>query len=436
MLMKIECLDEKEDIGRDEIYLVSEDVRFPLASTLDGSWPMNDDTEVNPFIIVDTRVAGPETGQTPLSFKTRMRLREDDFDLLENPTDDTYKTFDVTWGEDETIKITHQDNDSHYILTFQSFTVPFADPTPTGSSADSDGDGLSDRNEFLLSTQDGTVQPGIIEGFNGLADPGHKELFVEIDSVGSDNQVPFHAKQMVASQFYNHDITLRVDDGFFGGGGQQVLPYQETVTIDDLRRFKEPTDPSNTDYFADVRNNLFRYGLFVEQTVGEGRLGNAVGKDFIVANFPGLGLTLTAQYTPILFMHEMGHTLNLCHRAGDRGKTVSATCPTPPNWNGGCTQYCGVGQDSNTAMGSETTFDLVTDVIVSALPGVGAGIVVGGLVVFLLSGGIGAIIAGVAAGIIVALAGTVLGLSNFPLVDFYQRFVDYHPNEWANLRFW
>jgi hypothetical protein len=172
MLTKIECLDEEEDIGRDEIYLVSEDVRFPLAANLDGSWPMNDDTKIDPYLIVDARVAAPKTNnQTSLSFKTRMRLREDDFDLLENPTDDTYKVFDVTWGENETIEITHQDNDSHYILTFRSFTVPFADPTPlTPMTQDSDGDGLSDALEFKISSQDSTLRPPdvpLTEGYNG-----------------------------------------------------------------------------------------------------------------------------------------------------------------------------------------------------------------------------------------------------------------------------
>lgn len=59
VLTRIECLDEREDVGRDEIYIVSEDVRFPAGFDLDGYWPMNDDTEMLANVIVDVRVASP-----------------------------------------------------------------------------------------------------------------------------------------------------------------------------------------------------------------------------------------------------------------------------------------------------------------------------------------------------------------------------------------
>jgi hypothetical protein len=296
VLSRIECKDEREDVGHDEIYVVVEDVRFPLVPTLDGYWPMNDGTEVFPVTIVDTRVSEPNI---PLNFKSRIKLRESDSEFFESPTDDTYKTFEVEWGEEGTTTITHQDGDSHYILTFRWFTTFFGDPTP-GEDADSDGDGLLESDEFLISTQDSSVQRTNIEGYNGLADPQRRELFVEIDAIGSDHKMPFDAKQMVASQFYFNAISPRFDDGYLGGG--EVLPHEETVTMDDLEnRFR-------LNHFWTERNNRFRYGLFVDKTSGEGNNGVARGPNFIVSRAIMLG-----QFSAIVLMHELGHTLSLCH---------------------------------------------------------------------------------------------------------------------------
>ena len=46
MLTRIECRDEQEDLGSDEIYLVAEDVRFPHHPGLRGYWALNDGKEV------------------------------------------------------------------------------------------------------------------------------------------------------------------------------------------------------------------------------------------------------------------------------------------------------------------------------------------------------------------------------------------------------
>jgi hypothetical protein len=85
-----------------------------------------------------------------------------------------------------------------------------------------------------------------------------------------------------------------------------------------------------------------------------------------------------------------------------------------------------VGQESVTAMGSDTTFDLIVEIIAPwGLAGVGAGVVIGGLI----GGPPGAIIGGIIGGIV----GSIFGSTQ---ADFYLRFVDYHVNEWAELRFW
>jgi hypothetical protein len=227
---------------------------------------------------------------------------------------------------------------------------------------------------------------------------------------------------MVASQFAYHQVTPRFDDGYLGGG--QILPYVETFTPNDLTTFRN----DNTK-FSEHRRNMghFRYVLSVDVLEGgEGFFGqgsfNCPPCDLIFRSVPVLGETLIAQAQPIFFMHELGHTLGLCHRFGDIGRTCS-TCPTPAGWPG-CAQYCGVDQSSTTAMGSETGLDRLTDIVGPGLAGAGAGIVVGGLI----GGPPGAVVGGIVGGIL----GGIFGATQ---ADFYERDVNYHDNEWNAIAF-
>lgn len=422
VLTKIKCGDEEEDIGADEIFLVAEDVRFPATTNLDGSWPMNDETEISPSIVVDIRVAGvPIAGELALNYKTRMRLREADWTFFEKPTDDTYKIFDVMWGETGTYQVEHETDDAHYVLTFRSFTVLFADVDPR-LNEDVDGDGLSAMAESLLSRQDVSVQPTRIEGYNGLADPGRKEMFVEIDALGEDQQMSYDTKQMVVSQYYYHDISMRMDDGFLGGG--QTLLYREFVTIDDALDIR-----SNRANFWPERQNLFRYGLFVDNLTG-GEGSNGVGQfppntTFVVAKQTELG-----QFSAIVLMHEIGHTQGLCHPDGDgKPPMVSGTCPTPADWQyARCRHYCGVDGDDSTAMGADIGGELVAGIVAGAV----IGALIGAYIGFGLGGGWGAVIGGFVGGLIGGFVGGILGLFNS---DAYLRFVNFNLHEWKALVF-
>ena len=425
VLTNIHCIDEQEDIGSDELYLTAEDVRYPASFDLDGYWSMNDGTRRSPGVVIDVR-ALPATAP-PGSYRTRLQLRESDFTIFESPTDDTFESFELEWNEDGTATHTYQSDDAHYVLTFRWFTVNFRDPNPT-ENADSDRDGFKEDVEAHLSIQDPTVQPQDaagnlirVPGYDGLADPGRRELWVEIDASGSDQAFLFDAKQMAASQFAYHGVAPRFDDGYLGGG--QILDYVETWTPNDL-----DANRNNDARFSPHRRGLghFRYALLVSVLEnGEGFFGegsfNCPPCDFIFRGVPVLGQTLIAQAQPIFFMHELGHTLGLCHRVGDVGRTCS-TCPTPASFDG-CKQYCGVDQSSTTAMGSETTADRLTDFAGPTLAGIGAGIVVGGLI----GGTPGAIVGGIIGGIAGLFAGATTA-------DFYERVVNYHDNEWQVIR--
>jgi hypothetical protein len=257
-----------------------------------------------------------------------------------------------------------------------------------------------------------------------LADPERRELFTEIDAVGADHSLRFDAKQMVASQYYFHDISPRFDDGYLGGG--QVLPYKEIVTFDDLQTTYYPT------HLWAERKKHYRYGLFVDkmedETLGRGANGraNRPGKRFIVSR-----TTLIGQFSPIVMIHEMGHTLGLCHPIGT--KEPPSPSPTCEGWIKGdvpgCNHYCGVGEDDITAMGDDIDlFNL--NIIPWAALGAGVGVLVGvGIGTLFGNPVLGAIIGGAAGTILGGIVGGVLGS------DAYQRVVDYHPNEWAALIF-
>jgi hypothetical protein len=425
VLTQIHCIAQQEFVGSDELYLTAEDVRYPASFDLDGYWSMSSGKKRSPGIVIDVR-ALPATAP-PGSYRTRLRLRESDPAIFERRWDDTFESFELEWNEGGTATRTVQSDGAHYVLTFRWFTVNFRDPNPT-ENADSDGDGLKEDVEARLSIQDATVQPqdaagNLIRtaGYDGLADPERRELWVEVDASGSDQALLFDAKQMVASQLAYHGVVPRFDDGYLGGG--QILPYVETWTPNDL-----VANRNNDATFSPNRRNLghFRYAMLVDVLEnGAGFFGHTTSGcpacPFIIRGVPLLGQTLVAQAQPIFFMHELGHTLGLCHRVGDVGTTCSV-CPTPAGFTG-CTQYCGVDQDSTTAMGSETTLDRLTDIVGPALAGVGAGIVIGGLI----GGTPGAIIGGIIGGIVGAFGGATIA-------DFYERDVNYHDNEWQAIK--
>jgi len=431
ILTKVECLDEDGsiEIGSDETYLVSEDVRFPLSPTLDNYWEMDDGTKVEPFLIIDTRVSA--ASNTVPVYASRIKLREADIMIMEKPFDDTFKSFTISWTRNDSKVIDINEDGRHYRLSFKGISVNFMDPDPTNFSGDFDGDGLSDRMEFAISVQADSLRPSTemkVNGYDGLADPFRRNLFVEVDAVGNDDNLPEDAKQQYASQFYYHSISSRVDDGYLHGG--QSLPYEDEVTFNEMKFTYYPQHQWNE------RKKHYRYALFVP-SMGGSHNGRAdrPGKTLIVSRS-----TMIGSFSSIVFIHETGHTLGLCHPMGTSEPPIpSPTCPTPHDWNSDwdptfcapgtvsarcCTHYCGVGEHDVTAMGDDVGIeDIVT--------GGAIGIIVGLAIIALFIPGIGWI-AGAA---LLLAAGLIGAITGFFFSDAYLRIVDYHPNEWAALFF-
>lgn len=431
LLSKVECIDEDGtvEIGSDETYVDVENVRFPDNESLDGSWEMDDNTQVEPFLPVDIRYRNGEDNNM-VHYKSRIKLREADPAIAEKPTDDTFMSTLLDWGPEDSKAIDDPSGSHHYKLHFKSIKVSFMDPDPLKGHCDSEHDGITDSLEFLISTQNGLIRSGTaIDGYNGLSSPVRKDLFIEQDATSADDNMPFDAKQQITSQFYYHNIFLKLDDGYLGGGS--LLPFKDNVDFNDLINIKS----ANMDQ---KRNHFYRYLLYVPNMAsGENGRAKRPGTHFMVSRS-----TMVGSFSAIVCMHELGHTLSLCHPLeAKEHPIVSPTCPTPTNWNGlcsspcncnsldttghsCCSHYCGVGDKDVTAMGADIGLE---SIVIGGLAG--AFIALG--IIALLIPGAGWIVGG-----LLVLGGLLVGaIGGFFFSDAYERIVNYHPNEWAVLFF-
>jgi len=428
LLTKVECVDEDGtvEIGSDETYVTAENVRFPLSPTLDNYWEMDDHTKVEPFMIIDMRTVPPSN--TAPAYKTRIKLRESDITFMEKPFDDTFESFTLDWARNDTQEKDFQSGSHHYRMAFKSVTTTFMDLTPD-TIPDADGDMIADSLEFVISAQSGQIFDDVpVPGFDGLSSPSRRDLFIEVDATSSDDNMPFDAKQQVSSQFYYHNITMHLDDGVLHGG-KVLIPEQNEVPFDSLQSIRDNNQRME-------RFTSFKYALFVPSMGGHhnGR-ANRPGQKLMVSRS-----TMIGSFSSIVFIHELGHTLGLCHPIGtSEPPSPSPSCPTPADWSGGCVQiigtplspsdsvrccrhYCGVDGDDVTAMGDDIGIqELVT--------GGAIGIMVGLAIIALFIPGIGWI-----AGGLLLLGAALLGtIGGFFFSDAYLRIVDYHVNEWAHI---
>jgi hypothetical protein len=438
ILTKIRSDNEQEDIGSDELYLVIDKKRFPQDSSgLDGYWDFEEGSELFPSILVGQRTTNlklenpvPQDIQLPQDFQFTLELWEDDnFDW----TDDPLKREDIPFSSaDNLVPFRYDDGEgTDYTLEFTLVKTRFADPSPLDADADVDGDGLTEREEASINR--GTNVAGVSLGgyFNGLADPGHggRDLFLELDST-NEAQIPEeYSKIDVVSQFYYHDITMHLADEKSTMGGGETLDLDQEIfwdggspTLEELRR----------NHLSSARRGIFRYALAAKDVQGWFGFSNRMIKnndgqtvqDFRRCDgepclvFESDFLDHVSDMESIVFIHELGHTLGLCHRPKDLCNGVENTVIPKPkctDWDNaacrGCSHYS-ISDDSDTAMGSCIDRGDVAK-------GVAIGCVAGAL----LMGGVG-VLAGCAVG---GLVGGVYGA----LADLIDRDINYEGAEWA-----
>jgi len=206
---------------------------------------------------------------------------------------------------------------------------------------DTDEDGLCDDWETLgipYYDSAGSLQRYLLDiDDNGLtdADPMHKDLFVEIDSM-SGRTYPATAKAMVETAFalapvsnpnldIGIDVHIQIDD--------TTLPFEDTVitdtgwplNVEGLRAtyfgtLAEWSDP-DAEAMLNAKAKAFRYSINANR-------GEFLNDDFTTTPFGGIGelpgddsvlygAGMDDESLAAVFMHELGHNLGLKHGGGD-----------------------------------------------------------------------------------------------------------------------
>lgn len=296
-LTEIHCIDEQEDWGRDEIYVVVDHVRWPRGSgtgsdAINGYWSFDEGDRVTPNQIVAQRVettSGLSYAPVTLSVYNDNPDWDDDWEEDEHLFSRTVDLAKYKHGDSITLSASNGDYD--YVLRLKVEVSTFADPNPLDyGKDDTDGDGINDQNEAVLAAR-----------FSGLGDPTRKDLWVELDWMPGRKWYA-RSKQMVVSQFAYHNIALHVDDGEFGGGTE--IPHADTLS-------RAAFDTLYNTRFQAWRHGVFLYAVMAGE-IFNGRSGINLGDRFLV-DTKRFTVNGDAEAQAGTFMHELGHSLGLVH---------------------------------------------------------------------------------------------------------------------------
>ena len=344
-------------IGKDDLYMIVDDVRFPQHADNDtgcrnlcGTFPVSQGDFLQPNITVAQRAlpcAYKSKGGVVPIVTIRVMTDHDFTRPIPDPTgwfklsadwspvDDhlldkfTIALDDLPDNRPRLVTVHQvQSGRASYELTFvQETDTPLADPDPD-SDSDSDGDGLRDSQESALSLR-----------FGGIADPTRRNIFLEFDTVSPSRTILSTTAPLLVSAFANHGIRMWIDsDGLlagYQGGSETISPGTSTVFafppgVPNLFTFRDG-DSTMQPHFAADRKGVFHYEVFVDdlqeppakrvfgdtpfligtvppQTVGLSGIRTVLS----FAGGPGLA-DVAWDYQVITVMHELGHDLGLCH---------------------------------------------------------------------------------------------------------------------------
>ena len=190
---------------------------------------------------------------------------------------------------------------------------PFANDTV--SDDDPDNDGLSNFEEYETS--------------QWLSDPFSKDIFLELDWMKGrypwslPYTFPKESQYLLFNAFARHNITLHIDDGSMGGGGE-LVPYSEIISGNAM-------DSIRSKYFLhwgsrNWRRGVFHYGIICSQIEFSRPAGGcafatdsfAVGGQYVRDWSWAFYLQGSNYYRAFasVVMHELGHTLGLNNFGG------------------------------------------------------------------------------------------------------------------------
>jgi hypothetical protein len=176
---------------------------------------------------------------------------------------------------------------------------------------DSDNDGLDNIEEWKTS--------------QWYSDPFTQDVFVEVDGMESrtpfqkDYVFPVESGYLIMNEFVKHNITLHIDNGQMGGGGD-LVPFDDASSGGELRgiRMKYFLNGDSDNW----RRGVFHYCPIICQMEWSGRPAGGrmfyvdaftVGGQYVRNWLPSFILQGSDYVTAFasVFMHELGHTLGL-----------------------------------------------------------------------------------------------------------------------------
>lgn len=214
---------------------------------------------------------------------------------------------------------------------------------------DSDGDGLPDvwETRGYDANNDGTIDVDLPSlGANRY----RKDIFIEVDwmmesvpnpAIWADIESTF-ANAPILNSDGSAGITIHIDRGQpgGGGGGGTIIPYADRIRFDSITLFQDPGYSYVNFYMIKARNfdpnrlSIYRYCVFAwDNGVAPGFSGQQEAtwsNDFFVS-FGAMAWGVRGQRREFqlgVFLHELGHTLNLGH-----GGAGSDTGNSKDNYN-------------------------------------------------------------------------------------------------------
>lgn len=178
-----------------------------------------------------------------------------------------------------------------YIITLRATIVPFVKPDDGGNfdrdDNDWDGDGLDNDEEFVISTKPELF--GIKEGFGGMANPLHKDIFLEID-IMEGVSMPKEGIVKAATTFAEKGIRLHIDDRCLGGD-ESGIEYMNTILPLDIDKYcKDHFKNKNPD-----RVGIFSYCIMVDYILSK---KHAIKIEDFGYDGYDYGYTISIQNTP------------------------------------------------------------------------------------------------------------------------------------------
>jgi len=219
-------------------------------------------------------------------------------------------------------------------LNFSVMTSSFADPNPDDPAGDSDGDGIPESIEARLSAV-----------FGGEFDPrpsSPRDIDLIVGSVDPAFALAEGARQGMRTQFLFHGLNLHIDTGAGSGpveGGVMNLAGTGATTTGDVtptqalavRNLNVSPTRRATSYFALLAANTSLDGTAATRAFGWTSVGATVMRTGFV------GINDIAWYQGGVLMHELGHSLGLCHpvfqdgvTVGGRGGSMCGLCAAIP----------------------------------------------------------------------------------------------------------